>query len=586
MNQILVLDNTTIDKIAAGEVVERPVSVVKELVENAIDAGATAITVEIKEGGLSLIRITDNGSGIAEDQVHKAFLRHATSKIRNEKDLTRINSLGFRGEALSSIAAVSQVEMMTRRKDTLMGVHYCISGGEEISSQPAGVPEGTTILVKNIFYNTPARLKFLKSAATEGGYIADLCERIAMGNPAISFRFIANGQIRFHTSGNDDLREIIYRIYGKTFLEELLPITVTDRGMSMKGFLGKPSLNRSNRNFENCFVNGRYVKSTLLYKAVEEGYRPYLMQHKFPFVVLFFEFDPLLLDVNVHPTKMDIRITDSPYYLQRIAEEIGKVLGRKELIPSMEKEIGKASPLPAPEPVKREEIPEPFEVKQLEKYRVQESFVYDGGEQLDLFEEKIVSPVNRHSFEILGQVFDTYWLIAYEDQLLFVDQHSAHEKVKFEKLMAQAGRGDINTQLLRPPLVLQVTQKEEAVLKEYRDYFTSLGFEWDDFGHHSIALRMIPMDLYGKNEAELFLEILDELAEDGSKGTPDVIREKIISMACKAAVKGNQSISRPEMAALLEQMLELENPYHCPHGRPTIISMSKKDMEKKFKRIV
>ncbi len=304
MNQIRLLDNTTIDKIAAGEVVERPASIVKELVENAIDAGATAITVEIKDGGLTLIRVTDNGYGIEEDQVHKAFLRHATSKIRNEKDLHCINSLGFRGEALSSIAAVSQVEMLTRRKDSLMGIQYCINGGEEISKASVGVPEGTTILVKNIFYNTPARLKFLKSASTEGGHIADLCERIAMGNPAVAFRFISNGQIRFHTSGNNDIQEIIYRIYGKAFLEDLLPISVTDRGMTLKGFLGKPTLNRSNRNFENCFVNGRYVKSTLLYKAIEEGYRSYLMQHKFPFVVLFFEFDPVLLDVNVHPAKM------------------------------------------------------------------------------------------------------------------------------------------------------------------------------------------------------------------------------------------------------------------------------------------
>ncbi|MDY5700187.1 MAG: DNA mismatch repair endonuclease MutL [Lachnospiraceae bacterium] len=612
MTKIQLLDNATIDKIAAGEVVERPASVVKELVENAIDAKATAITVEIKEGGISFIRVTDNGEGIPEDQVREAFLRHATSKIRNAADLHHIHSLGFRGEALSSIAAVAQVEMMTRHREALLGVHYCIEDGREISFSQAGVPEGTTILVKNLFFHTPARRKFLKTPATEGGYIADLCEHLAMSKPEISIRFIVNGQVKFHTSGNGDRKEIIYRIFGREFIKELISVEALESGMRLSGFLGKPVLNRSNRNFENCFVNGRYIKSSLLYKAIEEGYRPYLMQHKFPFVVLYIEVEPEQIDVNVHPTKMDIRITDGPAYMDFITRTIGDALKERELMPDMES-LAAVPSRPISHPVERKAVPEPFEQKRMEEYQVRETFSYESeGEekgqilpqkmtvsikeeiqsdfnqpkQLDLFEERILKEENKYSFRILGQVFDTYWLINFEDKLLFVDQHSAHEKVKFEKLMAEYKQGQVMTQNLQPPLVVHLTQKEEAALNEYQEYFKSLGFVWEDFGSHSIAMREMPVDLYGKTEKAFFEEILDELLENGCKGTPEVIQEKIISMSCKAAVKGNQAMSSLEMEGLIQQMLKLENPYHCPHGRPTMISMSKQELEKKFKRIV
>lgn len=612
MTKIQLLDNATIDKIAAGEVVERPASVVKELVENAIDAKATAITVEIKEGGISFIRVTDNGEGIPEDQVREAFLRHATSKIRNAADLHHIHSLGFRGEALSSIAAVAQVEMMTRHREALLGVHYCIEDGREISFSQAGVPEGTTILVKNLFFHTPARRKFLKTPATEGGYIADLCEHLAMSKPEISIRFIVNGQVKFHTSGNGDRKEIIYRIFGREFIKELISVEALERGMRLSGFLGKPVLNRSNRNFENCFVNGRYIKSSLLYKAIEEGYRPYLMQHKFPFVVLYIEVEPEQIDVNVHPAKMDIRITDGPAYMDFITRTIGDALKERELMPDMES-LAAVPSRPISHPVERKAVPEPFEQKRMEEYQVRETFSYESeGEekgqilpqkmtvsikeeiqsdfnqpkQLDLFEERILKEENKYSFRILGQVFDTYWLINFEDKLLFVDQHSAHEKVKFEKLMAEYKQGQVMTQNLQPPLVVHLTQKEEAALNEYQEYFKSLGFVWEDFGSHSIAMREMPVDLYGKTEKAFFEEILDELVENGCKGTPEVIQEKIISMSCKAAVKGNQAMSSLEMESLIQQMLKLENPYHCPHGRPTMISMSKQELEKKFKRIV
>ncbi|MBR5597040.1 MAG: DNA mismatch repair endonuclease MutL [Lachnospiraceae bacterium] len=644
MSKIQLLDSATIDKIAAGEVVERPSSVVKELVENAIDAGATVVTVEIKDGGISFIRVTDNGKGIPAEQVRDAFLRHATSKIRTSEDLNKIQSLGFRGEALSSIAAVAQVEMMTKQKESLMGVQVCMEGGREISYSQVGVPDGTTILVKNLFFNTPARRKFLKTPATEGSYIADLCEHLAMSKPEVAFRFIANNQVKFHTSGNGELREIVYRIFGKDFIRQLIPVDAEWNGLSIKGYLGKPTLNRSNRNFENYFINGRYVKSNFLYKAVEEGYKQYLMQHKFPFAVLYFTMDTEKVDVNVHPTKMDIRITDSQCYFEFISNTISNILKNQEMIPEMELEK-KTQEVIKSDITPRNLVPEPFEQKRMEQYKVKEDFSYitnrlfgedcieenstsmssvaennkvthivhenenislhtkdntnqnildaeviiqntDVISQLNLFEEKILKQENKNKFEILGQIFHTYWLVRYEDKLLFVDQHAAHEKIKFEKLMSSFKEKHIVSQSLQPPLILHLTQKEEAVLEEFRTYFEAFGFVWEEFGSHSIAMREMPLELYGKSEKRFFEEILDELVEEGCKGTPEVVQEKIASMACKSAVKGNQNMTKYEMEDLLLQLFELENPYHCPHGRPTIISMSKTELEKKFKRIV
>ena len=645
MSKIQLLDSATIDKIAAGEVVERPSSVVKELVENAIDAGATSVTIEIKDGGISFIRVTDNGNGIPATQVKDAFLRHATSKIRTVEDLNTIHSLGFRGEALSSISAVAQVEIMTKQKDSLMGVHYCLEGGMEKDFSQVGVPDGTTILVKNLFFNTPARRKFLKTAATEGGYIADLCEHLAMSKPDIAFRFISNNQVKFHTSGNGNIREIIYRIFGKDFIQEIIPIQKKGDGIEIQGFLGKPTLNRSNRNFETCFINGRFVKSTFLYKAIEEGYKAYLMQHKFPFAVLYFTIDTEKVDVNVHPTKMDIRITDSQIYYNFIVDAIAETLKQQEMIPDMEQTEVLQKPA-KPQSLPKSLLPESFEQKRIENIKVKEDFSYTTDRifwgkntfldipeantyikenasaidslfsnnkesielktniddtltnyqttnknivnaiQMNLFEEKIIKQENRDKFEILGQIFQTYWLVRYEDKLLFVDQHAAHEKVKYEKLIRAFQTGEIISQTLQPPMILHLTQKEESVLQEYHEYFESLGFVWEDFGSHSIAMREMPLELYGKSEKRFFEDILDELVENGCKGTPEVVQEKIASMACKSAVKGNQSMSHAEMKDLLEQLFALENPYHCPHGRPTIISMSKADLEKKFKRIV
>ena len=530
MSKIQLLDNATIDKIAAGEVVERPSSVVKELVENAIDAGATAVTIEIKDGGISFIRVTDNGNGIPASQVKDAFLRHATSKIRTVDDLNTIHSLGFRGEALSSISAVAQVEIMTKEKQELMGIHYQIEGGLEKDFSQVGVPDGTTILVKNLFFNTPARRKFLKTAVTEGGYIADLCEHLAMSKPNIAFRFIANNQVKFHTSGNGDIREIIYRIFGKDFISQLIPIEARGEGIEIKGYLGKPTLNRSNRNFENCFMNGRFVKSSFLFKAIEEGYRAYLMQHKFPFVVLYFTMDTDKVDVNVHPTKMDIRITDSHIYYDFIVNSISNTLQKNEMIPDMEQLDVFRKPAKA-EIIPKTEVPETFESKRMEEYRekIKEDFSYNIKQtipvkmteakqvipdtnknfaQINLFEEKIIKQENKHKFEIIGQIFQTYWLVRFEDKLLFVDQHAAHEKVKYERLMASLYNKEIASQLLQPPLICHLTQKEAAALEEYQDYFENLGFSWEDFGSNSIAIRQIPMELYGKNEKLFFEDVI------------------------------------------------------------------------------
>ena len=624
MAVIHLLSQNTIDQIAAGEVVERPRSVVKELTENAIDAGATAISVEIKEGGISLIRVTDNGSGIEKSQIRKAFLRHATSKIEDAQDLPHIQSLGFRGEALSSICAVSQMELITKTQEDFTGIHYQIEGGAECEFSEIGAPKGTTFLVRNLFYNVPARRKFLKQPQTEGSYVADLMEHLALSHPDISIKFIVNGQVRFQTSGNNQLKEVIYRIYGKEVTDHLIDFSLNGKSVHVRGFLGKPEQNRSNRNFEIFFVNGRYVHNDVLQKAVEEGYKQYLMQHKFPFCVLHFEFEPEDIDVNVHPAKMEIRLQHGAEVYAEIAAAIRDRLHEIELIPDVllteEKE----------QTPQIRQAPEPFEVNRTYMERIQEPvremvseeetpyqaklsvqkilgdhpvnttesdlhhniiksaehILVEKPVQLDLFEENFVDVKSRESYQILGQIFDTYWLIAFKDKLFIMDQHAAHEKVKYERLVKELKNKTVTSQQITPPVVLHLDSKEEQALLSYRDYFTSLGFEIEEFGTGSVAIRSMPVDLYGCEEMEFFREVLDELCENPMKDQPDVILNKLASMACKAAVKGNNSLTFEEVSALLDEMLTLDNPYHCPHGRPTIISMSKYEIEKKFKRIV
>lgn len=635
MANIELLSEETIDKIAAGEVVERPASIVKELVENAIDAGADSITVEIKEGGISFIRVTDNGSGIPKEQIKKAFFRHATSKLRTVADLDTLVSLGFRGEALSSIAAIAQVEIMTKTKDELVGTRYVIEGAVEKEFSDIGIPNGTTIIVRNVFFNTPVRRKFLKTAATEGGYISDVCEHLALSSPNIAFKFVNAGQMKFNTSGDGDLKAVIYRIFGKEVTKELIPVSRESHDIKIHGFIGKPILNRSNRNFEKYFVNGRYVKSNLISNAVESGYKEYLMQHKFPFVVLNFDINTTTLDVNVHPTKMEIRFNNEEYISDFIETTIASVFKVSEMMPEVvlveqEKEIVDKIKVRGPEPfevVRKNEINDSsfsvidttfeidFEnntinnvVAEESSYSADNKLLGEKNEehinksniikatdvvyatnpiQLNLFEEKIISQSNLEKYKIIGQVFDTYWMFSYEDKLLIMDQHAAHEKIKYERIMEGLKKHEVNSQLLNPPIIISLTTSEKNILDSYIDSFTAIGYEVDDFGGGEIAIRSVPLDLYGLNEREVFLEILDEISEfKNSKNIPEIMNNRIATMACKAAVKGNTSMTVEEVQALLKELMTLDNPYNCPHGRPTIVTMSKYEMDKKFKRIV
>ena len=701
MPEIKLLNQETIDKIAAGEVVERPSSVVKELVENAIDAKATAITVEIKEGGTSFIRITDNGSGIEHAQVPIAFLRHSTSKIRQVEDLLSITSLGFRGEALSSIAAVSQVELITKTYGELTGTRYVIEGSKEVANEEIGAPEGTTFLVRNLFYNVPARRKFLKTAQTEGNYISDLMERLALSHPDVSFKFISNGQTKMHTAGNAKEKDLIYHIYGRDITAALLPIEQKTPLFEVHGFIGKPLISRGNRNYENYFINGRYIKSALLSKAIEEAYKGFVMQHQYPFCVLYFNFETELLDVNVHPTKMELRFSDNEKVYHALFDIIRNALTHKDFIPDVpveEKKPQKREPIAAgtPEPFERRRMPnvEPgagvnaqmpqraaFQsstsqqaastsqqdisqpavlqqaVKQVaENQPAENQSVFDKllkkepakaeEEQQEKSQEKpqntkpvsvfqkvaepnvaeeityqvkpkepetgipqnavvqepeqATEPVSEVSYEqqsfltkearkehrILGQLFDTYWLVQYEDKLFIIDQHAAHEKVLYEKTMERVKKKTFSSQTLSPPTILTLNAQEEEMLERYREEITTFGYEVEPFGGKEYAVTAVPADFTDIDMRSMFIEMLDDFSNISGADAPNLIMEKVASMSCKAAIKGNQAISRSEMEVLIDELLQLENPYNCPHGRPTIIAMSKYEIEKKFKRIV
>ena len=617
---INILDQNTINKIAAGEVVERPSSVVKELVENAIDAGATAITVEIKDGGMSLIRITDNGCGIPKSDVKVAFKRHSTSKIKDASDLLGISSLGFRGEALSSISAVAQVELITKCADELTGTRYRIDGGEEKSFEEVGAPDGTTFLVRNLFYNTPARRKFLKTPATEAGYVSSIIEHLCMSHPDISFRFINNNQPKIQTVGNGSLKDVIYIIYGRDIAANLIEIDQNFDSFTIKGFVGKPVICRGNRNYENYYINGRYIRSNIVAKAIEEAYAPFIMQHKYPFTSFHITIEPELLDVNVHPSKMELRFANAPYVFDSVKSVVHEGLSHKELIvdvtidspkkpepyraPEVKPLSGIVNFTKAPEPdktfiphkplsghsvssspVKPQRMPEPFETRRAAEYNTES--LKPQYEQLELFERPgLLKEENKKDIRIVGQVFDTYWIIEFEKNMYIIDQHAAHEKVLFERFMKRYNERSITTQYLSPPVIFSVTMQEENLLKSNMEYFTSIGFEIESFGGNEYAIRGIPADFSAAKPDELLLEILDELSSDAGKTTPETIKDKIATMSCKAAVKGNNRLTQAEVKELINELMELENPYNCPHGRPTMITMSKYELEKKFKRII
>ena len=756
MANITVLDQNTINKIAAGEVIERPASVVKELLENAIDARATAVTIEIKDGGCSMIRVTDNGSGIEKDQIALAFLRHATSKIKSVEDLFTVSSLGFRGEALASIAAVAQVELITKTSESLTGTRYQIEGGMEKGLEEIGAPEGTTIIARNLFYNTPARKKFLKTPMTEGAHVAALVEKIALSHPDISIRFIQNNQNKLYTSGNHNLKDLIYTVFGREIAANLLAVDFEQPGMQVTGFIGKPVIARSNRNYENYFINGRYIRSNIISKAIEEAYKPFMMQHKYPFTMLHFTIQPDTLDVNVHPTKMELRFSDGESVYKSVVKAVGEALAHKELIPEVsltekrEKEAAKLAerlaPRPEPFEVRRRQAmapgdrplenaatgdrplgarpsqaaapggvpstpqsgsqavsysqtppPKPSYVNDLmpdwlkERRREQAEAVAKAGtgqagsqpehggisteegtgaavmtespaglgrpttserpaglgssieneqkeitgpspttatdscvsgefsstdipfgaikrgisstsdtdspsgnpdiieenpQQLDLFDGKLLDPKARLKHKLIGQLFDTYWMVEYNEQLFIIDQHAAHEKVLYEKTIKTLKTRQYDTQMVEPPIILTLNMNEELLLNKYMEYFTGMGFEIEPFGGREYAVRGVPANLFSIAKKDLLIEMLDGLSDDMSVHNPDIIYEKVASMSCKAAVKGHHSMSFSEANELIDQLLGLDNPYACPHGRPTIISMSKYELEKKFKRIV
>lgn len=668
MAQINILDSNTINQIAAGEVVERPSSVVKELVENAIDAKATAITVEIKDGGIGMIRITDNGTGIEKSDIPVAFLRHSTSKIKSVEDLLVVASLGFRGEALSSIASVAQVELITKTPDALMGVRYLIDGGQEKLSQDIGCPSGTTIIVRNLFYNTPARRKFLKTAMTEAGYVNDLMQRLALSHPEISFKFINNNQIRLHTVGNMQLKDIIYSVFGRDIASNLLEVDASNQHVRITGFVCKPLICRGNRAYENYFINGRYIKSGVITKAIEEAYKTFIMIHKFPMTALHFEIDTSLIDVNVHPAKMEIRFNNSEEIYQLVFHAVRDALEGKSLIPkasfSSEKEAQqerRAQRLQEQKELASRPAPEPFETSRLKELQGQNTSqmsemcdlntisesptsyhsesrndqqelhqehhqnpdvqprqdmqafiepavtnpanVPEAKEQLkepaevfnessnvkpvqmELFDDQLLSKKSRHQYKLIGQVFETYWIVVYSKQMFIIDQHAAHEKVLYEKLVKHFKEKEMAAQYLNPPIILSLSLKEEQILKSHLEEFLRFGFEVESFGGNEYALRSVPMDLYGFGEKELIMTMIDTLNENENAHKEDVIINKMATAACKAAVKGNQKISFAEAQALIAQLFEAKDPYTCPHGRPTIISMTQYDLEKKFKRI-
>ena len=674
----------TIDKIAAGEVIERPASIVKELVENAIDAGADSVTVEIRDGGIDFIRVTDNGCGIPHDEVRSAFLRHSTSKIRSVEDLMHISSLGFRGEALSSIAAVTRTELITKTGDCEFGTRYVIEGGKEVSLEETGAPDGTTFLVHQLFYNVPARRKFLKTPMTEAGHVQDLLMHLALSHPEVAFLFKNNNQEKLRTSGNGKLKDVIYNIYGRDIAANLLDIDYEKSGLRITGYLGKPVITRGNRNFENFFVNGRYVKSPMISKSLEDAYKDFTMQHKFPFAVLHFHVDGETIDVNVHPTKMELRFQRQQDVYNTVFEGVHRRLLEPELIqraevpePVQPEGPGSAAqgrtgqkespfllrprntaadafvsadvkpgaaPLPAPEavqpPAQEEVHDEDYFIRKMRERvtayhermssaevadrsgiyrpetqadRIRETVKYGtdkvqepGDEinreekadstaevppqkpqQLDLFEENFLKRDVRAEYRLIGQVFDTYWLVQFQDSLYIIDQHAAHERVLYERTLKGMKTREFTSQYLSPPIILTLSMQEARLLEEHMDRFTRIGFEIEPFGPEEYAVRAVPDNLFGIAKKELLMEMIDDLSDGlNTSMTPDLIDEKVASMSCKAAVKGNNRLSAQEVDALIGELLTLDNPYHCPHGRPTIIAMTKKELEKKFKRIV
>ena len=670
MSKIQILSQETINQIAAGEVVERPMAVVKELVENAMDAGATSVTVEIRDGGKSLIRITDNGSGMTPEDIPLAFTPHATSKIASAQDLMNVHTLGFRGEALASIASVSQMELITKTREQLVGSRYVIEGGQEKSLEEVGCPEGTTILVRNLFYNTPARLKFLKTPPTEAGYISSMLEHMALSHPDVSFRFINQNNTRLHTSGNGNLKDVIYPIYGREITANLVEVSASEISCHLSGFIGRPAVSRGNRTYMNYFINGRYIKSNVVQKAIEDAYQPYVMQHRYPFTVLHIQIDPTKIDVNVHPQKMELRFTDSQGVYQSIYHAVSEALRFREPVTSVSLDEEKKETKTKKTQIREPEIFEKMRQEALERAGkaqavrnsrsaakeqtasndlVREHANYQTAantdsmpedrfmkkasakqvlshetqaqaanvespaqetqplqepnlpqeetsavpkpaklqfEQQTMFHQGILSEQGKKECQIIGQVFGTYWILQYEDSMYMVDQHAAHEKVLYERFMKKILQHEVMTQQLQPPIIVSLSMAQEEALSRHGNVLEQLGYVVEPFGGHEYAVTGVPAHLPDVGESELLKEIIDTLAPRQGHETPEILRDRVATMSCKAAVKGGNVLPVDQMKELFLEMMACENPYHCPHGRPTMIKMTRTEIDKKFKRIV
>ena len=647
MGLIHILDTEVSNKIAAGEVVERPLSIVKELVENSIDAGATAITVEIRNGGVEYIRVTDNGSGMSEEDAKICFLRHATSKISTGSDLDAIFTLGFRGEALSSIGAVSKVQLYSKRREDSDGVCVTCEGGEILSSSVSGVPDGTVVEVRDLFYNTPARRKFLKKPATEGGYISDIVSRYVFAYPEISFKLIRDGKEMIFSAGDNNLINAVYAIYGKDYAKNVLKVDYEYNGVHITGVIGKGTLCRPNRNYETFLVNKRYIKSAMMMRALDEAYKNQIMISKFPVAVLNIEISPEEVDINVHPTKLECKFSNEQDIYQAVyhgaksalyalpnvpnnerGEETAQIqkpeqksiedifkekLKEAERLKERPNPVAKRTDIDIPKAAK-EQKPKidalsmidfaiehskqqhnPIEVKSptaSENKIVEEEswrdYLKRESEKIEIDQNETVEENKNFfvgGFRVIGQLFETYILVEKDDSLLMIDQHAAHERLNYEALKAELEETGIASQMMLETIDVKLAPSEIAVFEANKELFRKLGFE-SNLNGDTVEISAVPGDISWSDTEPLFLELLSQMDDMKQELISDKKQRLIYTISCKASIKANMKIGELEMQRLVEKVFSLNNINTCPHGRPIVISMSKKEIEKDFKRIV
>ena len=654
MGDIVLLDDLTINKIAAGEVIERPANVVKELVENSIDAGATSICIDVENGGITYIRITDNGKGIAPDDVEIAFERHATSKIRSANDLIKVSTMGFRGEALASIAAIAKVELITKTKDNDIGTRIVVEGGKILLKEECGAPNGTTITIRELFFNTPVRYKFLKKDFTEGGYIEDAVSRIALIHPELSFRMTNNKKEIIRTSGNGDMQSVVYSIYGKDIAQNLVDVNLEYEGIKVTGVAGKPEIARSNRSNQLFYINGRYIKDKILSAATEEAYRTLIPHGKFCFCIINLEMNPELVDVNVHPAKLEVRFSEEGKVFKAVNASIKNALLKQDITKEStvdeeeareetkeeiketveeKKKIGglfdifrsKSNVVDFPKKEENLEYKEKDESENKittlkeneEKYyledtqktmtiEVQNNSVEEKKEivkeeivdeetgeiierkpQENLFENIAIveEKANIPEYKILGVAFKTYILLELDEDVYILDQHAAHERVLYEKVKKNFYKdGGKDIQMLLLPDILELSKRDMRTVRDNIKLFEQSGFALEEFGDNTIKITGVPVICFDMDTKELFMDIIDGIDFTNRTTKQDVEEKFIATVACKAAVKANMALEESEIRGLLDQLLILDNPFTCPHGRPTAIRITKTEIEKKFGR--